>query len=117
MVMRGDMRMANPTPKNQTEQQILGWQIQDRRRDALAGLAEAAERLRRLAEEMSTATRIYGKPEEVSKALGYAHNQITWGFANLLTVINDATVKAFEADTLAARLAALQQAEAPEVSR
>ena len=109
--------MVNPTTKNDREQQILSWQIQDRRRDALAGLADAAERLRRLAEEMSTATRIYPKAEDLSKALGYAQNQITWGFANLLAAINDAAVKAYEADTLAATLAGLQQADAPEVSQ
>jgi hypothetical protein len=98
--------MTSNNSDNELTQQILSWQIQDRRRDALAGLADAAERLRRLAEEMSTATRLYPKAEDLSKALGYAQNQITWGFANLLAAINDAAVKAYEADVLAATRAA-----------
>ena len=98
--------------KNELEQQILGWQIQDRRQDALAGLADAAERLRRLIDEMSTATRMYPKADEASKALDYAQNQITWGFANLLVALQNATTSAHEADALAATLAELQRADA-----
>jgi hypothetical protein len=101
--------------KNELEQQILGWQIQDRRQDALAGLADAAERLRRLIDEMSTATRMYPKADEASKALDYAQNQITWGFANLLAALHNATAKAHEADALAATLAGLQRADAAAV--
>jgi len=104
--------LTNPTTKSAREQRILGWQIQDRRKDALAGLADAAERLHRLVDELSTATRMYPKAEDASKALDYAQNQITWGFANLLTAIHDATAKAHEADALAATLAGLQRADA-----
>jgi hypothetical protein len=100
------------TTKSAREQEILGWQINDRRQAALAGITDAAERLRRLAEEMSAATRMYPKAEDASKALEYAQNQITWGFANLLTAIHDARVKAHEADALAATLAGLERADA-----
>ena len=106
--------VINMTTKNAREQQILGWQIQDRRQAALAGIADATERLRRLIDELSTATRMYPKAEDASKALEYAQNQITWGFANLLTAIHDARAKAHEADALAATLAGLQ-APAPDL--
>ena len=102
--------MANPTTNNETEQQILGWQIHDRRQDALAGLADATERLRRLMDEMSAATKMY--PKDASKALEYAQNQITWGFANLLVALQNATKSAQEADALAATLAGLERADA-----
>jgi len=104
--------IANPTTKHAREQEILGWQINDRRQAALAGIADAAERLRRLIDELSTATRMYPKAEDASKALEYAQNQITWGFANLLTAIHDARAKAHEADALAATLAGLERADA-----
>ena len=104
--------MANPTTNNETEQQILGWQIHDRRQDALAGLADATERLRRLIDEMTTATRLYPKAEDASKALEYAQNQVTWGFANLLVALQNATTSAHEADALAATLAGLERADA-----
>jgi len=107
--------VMNMTTQNAREQRILGWQINDRRQAALAGLP-AAERLRCLAEEMSTATRMYPKAEDASKALDYAQNQVTWGFGNLLAAINDAAVKAYEADTLAATLAGLQRADAAAAS-
>ena len=108
--------MANPTTKTETEQQIMGWQIHDRRQDALAGLADAAERLHRLVDELSTATRMYPKAEDASKALDYAQNQITWGFANLLASLHNAIAKAHEADALAATLAGLQRADAATAS-
>ncbi|MBM3748419.1 MAG: hypothetical protein FJW34_21775 [Acidobacteria bacterium] len=104
--------IANHTTKHAREQEILGWQIQDRRQAALAGLADGTERLRRLIDEMSTATRMYPKTEDASKALEYAQNQITWGFANLLTAVHDARAKAHEADALAATLAGLERADA-----
>jgi hypothetical protein len=108
--------IANHTTKHAREQEILGWQINDRRQAALAGLADAAERLHRLVDELSTATRMYPKAEDASKALDYAQNQITWGFANLLAVLHSATAKAHEADALAATLAGLQRAEAAATS-
>jgi hypothetical protein len=100
-----------------TNKEILGWQIDDQRRDALTGIADAAERLRRLADDVAAATKLYPKPEEVSKALQYTQNQMTWSFANLLAAIHDASAKAYEADTLAATLAGVQPADAPEASR
>jgi len=96
------------TTKNAREQEILGWQIEDRRATALAGLADAAERLHRMVDELSTATRMYPKAEDASKALEFAQNQITWGFANLLAALHNATFRAHEADVLAATLAGLQ---------
>ena len=67
-------------------------------------------------DEVSTATKMYPKAEEVSKALDYAQNQITWGFANLLAALHNATAKAHEADALAATLAGLQRADAAAAS-
>ena len=104
------------TTESAREQEILGWQIQDRRQAARAALADASERLRRLGDEMSTATQMYPQAEDASKAVDYAQNQITWGFANLLTALHAAAAKAREADTLAATLAGRQRADAPEVS-
>jgi len=109
--MTTDNARDNMTTANAREQRILGWQIEDRRQAALAGIADAAKGLYRLVDELATATKMYPKAEDASKALEYAQNQITWGFANLLTTIHNATAKAHEADALAATQGGLALAE------
>ena len=96
--------MANQPER---EQQILEWQIEDRRKAAVAGIQDAVDRLHRMAEDVVASQKVYPNPADLSKALAHAQNTIVWGFANLLSAINDAAAKAHQADALTSTLAAL----------